>query len=283
MKTEDNIVKQLEKKNYNKSKMWIVIVCVILAIVLTFGATWLIFAFAYPNKLAGFVYNRGWDSYALKLYDRDYKKNNNLNSLYMGLNIDIKHNHNAEVITKFEEFYKNTQYADFITAVDSENMKTNESPVVKASLINEDNYLKNKYIKALIMLNEGDKAFRFAMQDGFNLTPTIDNLGNYLYGEFCKKEVVDVFSDNFNAVLSYADDKPIVMVVEEYFDALNTEFLNNFQSADKTYVWACGNRMLAVGENLLSLYTKGIGTQDNAHIKEVMDNINNKFKVLVMG
>lgn len=283
MKSEVDVVKQLEKKNYNRGKVWIAIVCIVLAVVLLCGGTWLVFAFAYPNKLAEFTYNRGWDSYALKLYDRDYKKSNDINSLYMSLNINIKHDKYSGVVAKFETFYAGSQYKDFVKTVDEENMKSNLKPAVKATLINEDNYLKNKYIKALISTQENDKAFRFAMKETINTTPTIDNMGNYLYGEFCKTGVIDAFADNFNATLSSVEDKPIVTVLEEYFDALNTEFLNNFQVADQAYVWASGNRILAVGADLLNLYEKGVGSLDDAHVKEIMNNVNNKFKVLVMG
>ena len=34
MKNEVDVVKQLEKKNYNRGKVWIAIVCIVLAVVL---------------------------------------------------------------------------------------------------------------------------------------------------------------------------------------------------------------------------------------------------------
>lgn len=283
MKKEDDVVKQLEKKNLNKSKLPVVIVCIVLALVVLFAGTWLIYAFAFPKNLAGFVYNRGMDSYALKLYHRDYNKNKDVNSIYMCLNIDIKKNNNEQIVSDFEEFYSLAYYGEFVKNVDEENAKLDKSPLVMASLMYEDNYLKNKYVKALVALNEGEKAIKFAISDGLKVNPVYDNIGNYLFSEFCGKGVNSAYVDYFNSTLGDYGE-PLVVAIEDYFDNLYNEFSDKFLTIDKKYVYSVGNRILQVGTNLISLYEndKIGGSRDTVHVTQNMDSVKNKYKLLSM-
>ena len=280
MTKEDDVVKQLENKNYNKSKLPIIIVCIVLSIVLIFGGVWLTFAFAFPGKLADFAYARNMDGYATKLYTRDYNKSKDINSLYMALNLNIKHEKHELVVSEFEELYKSPYYEDFIKEVNSSNLNLNEKPIVKASLLNEDNFLKNKYIKSLVALGETNKAFDFAKVDRLNLNPTFEDFGNYLFGELAND--LSKIASRFNEVID-GYSEPLIAVIEEYFDALDAEF-DGYLSADKTHAFAMGDRILQVGESLIKFYKNDEigGARDEQHVKEVMSKVNKNFKILVV-
>lgn len=282
MKKEEGVLKQLEEKNLNKSKLPIVIVCIILSVVILFGGMWALFAFAFPSKLADFAYNINLNGYALKLYERDYNKNKDINSLYMALNIEIKRENSEGIVEKYEEFKQLSYYNDFVKNVDAENLKIEEKPIVKASLLNEDNYLKNRYIKALVKLNKGEKAFSFAKNDLLNLNPTFDNLGNYLFGAFCGDNATQ-YVDDFNASVGAYEDNPLILAIEDYLDKLDTLF-DGYLTFDKTYSYAIGNRIMEVGGDLLNLYKVELigGAKDYEHVQNIMGKVTKNFKILAM-
>lgn len=281
MKKEEGVLKQLEEKNLNKSKLPIAIVCIVLAVVILFGGLWALFAFAFPSKLADFAYNINLNSYALKLYERDYNKNKDINSLYMALNIEIKRENSEGIVEKYEEFKGLSYYNDFVKNVDAENLKIDEKPIVKASLLNEDNYLKNRYIKALVKLDKGEKAFEFAKNDLLNLNPTFDNLGNYLFGAFCGDATQYV--DDFNAGVGAYEGDPLILTIEGYLDKLDTLF-DGYLTFDKTYSYAIGNRIMEVGGDLLNLYKVELigGAKDSEHVQNIMGKVTKNFKILAM-
>lgn len=286
MNKESGVVEQLEKKDYNRKKLVITIVCIVLAFAILISTTWLVFAFAAPKKLAKFAYNCNMENYALKLYKRDYKKSGDINTLYTILCIEIKHENDAEIVSNFEEFYKNPNYYDFVEKVNEENLKADTNELVKASLLNEDNYLKNKYIKSLIATNKIDKAFDFACEDAFILNPTYNNFGNYLFDGFCNETVLKTegVTTKFNVAKEKYNNESVIVAIEEYFENLNTEFVNKYLEVEKKYAWGMGNRILQVGKNLLELYKFNDigGTRDSANVENVMNNVVTKFQILNM-
>lgn len=281
---EEGVVKKLEQKNLNKSRLPLVITCIVISLVIVMGGVWLLYAFVLPGKLANFAYNINMDSYALKLYMRDYDKNSDINSLYMALNIEIKHDNSAGVVEKYEKFSNLAVYYDFIKSVDEENLKLDEQPIVKASLLDEDNYLKNRYIKALVDLKDNDKAFDYAVSVLMNLDPVYNDLGVYLFGSFCEKDVVSSFVEDFNIAIGGYGSRPLISVIEDYLDKLDAEF-ENYLNFDKTYAYAMGNRIMEVGADLLELYKsdKLGGSKDGEHVTLIMEKVAKNFKILAMG
>ena len=89
-KTEIDVLKQLENKKYHKNYTPVIIVSIILTFVMIVGSVWLLVANLAPAKLGDLAYKINFNSYAMKLYERDYKNTGNIDSLYMALNIAIK-------------------------------------------------------------------------------------------------------------------------------------------------------------------------------------------------
>ena len=284
MKKEVDVVKQLENKKYHKNYTPLIIVCIVVTFLIICSTVWVLLSSLAPAKLAGFVYRLNWNTYAVKLYEKDYKNEGNIDSLYMALNISIKLGNDEKVVELYEKFYDHDSYESYIEFVNSENAKTEASPMVKATLLNEDNYLKNSYIQSLINLGQDSKAFKFAVDDGLNMSPAYNNIGNYLFNNFCKSDVIVKFYDNFRAPV-YGENM-LVVDMYKYMEAVNTLFLANFQNQQlQTESWAMGNRVLQVGNNVLVVCEKlGIEETDGIQIveetKKIMDNINQKFKYM---
>lgn len=279
MKKETDVVKQLENKRYTKNYTPLIIGSIVVAFVTICLVVWFMLASLAPASLANFVYGINWDSYAFTLYEKDYELNKDINSLYMALNIAIKHNNDDKVIELYETFYNRSEYSNFVKSVDESNARLELDPQLKSTMLDEDNYLKNRYIQSLINKNEDRKAWDFAMAETLNMTPEYNEFGNYLFANFCKSGVIDRFYNNFRAIGESGD--MLVIDMYNYMVAVNELFLDNFQNQqNKTYAWAMGNRVLQVGTNVLSLCEK-IGIEDVVEeTRTIMDNINQKFKLM---
>jgi len=285
-KTEVDVLQQLEKKKYHRNYTPVVIVSIILTFVIIFASVWLLCANLVPAKVGEIAYKVNLNSYALKLYQREYDKTGDIDSLYMALNIAVKIKNDDKIIELYETFEDNENYNSYIHFVNGENLKLEIEPVIKATLINEDNSLKNSYIQSLINKHNDTTAFKFALEDKLNMNPTYDNLGNYLFVNFCKKDVIDRFADNFRNIYG---STTLLGEMYNYMLAVNDEFLEfGFGAGDnQVYTWAMGNRILQVGSNIIALSEKTGITETGGHdivetTSNIMDNVNKKFKLMSM-
>jgi hypothetical protein len=287
-KTEMDVMQQLEKKKYHKNYTPIIIVSIVLTFVLIVSSVWIILANVQPGKLADLAYKVNLNEYALTLYEKEYKKTGDIDSLYMALNLAIKLENDDKVIELFNKFHNNENYDSYIQFVNNENMKLDVKPAIKATLINEDNYLKNCYIQSLLNKNEDQKAFNFALNEGLNTTPQYNSLGNYLYDNFCKQGNIDRFYMNF--INNYDNSNILLANIYVYMSAVHDEFYNlGFSSENEVYIWSMGNRVLQVGKNILTISDKAdvevvqIGNSEIdlvESVSQMMDNINKKFKLI---
>ena len=95
-------------------------------------------------------------------------------------------------------------------------------------------------------------------------------------------ENVNSLSENFDELQSAFNT--LKKYVEEYFENLNTEFVNKYLEVEEKYAWGMGNRILQVGKNLLELYKFNDigGTRDSENVENVMNNVVTKFQILNM-
>ena len=237
-----------------------------------------LFAFVYPKTLGDFVYSIGLNSYASKLYERDYEKSKDLNSLYSALNLSIKTNDNKKVITLFEKFYSDNEYYKFVHFINQQNLSLEEEPLIKASLLNEDNYLKNKYVEALIKENNEDKAFLFALNDDLNLQPEYNNLGNFLYANFLNTE--SILKNKFNVVLN---NRTTTLLSDFYvcFNNLCDEFEQQYNNVEVYYIVSVGNRAQLIG-NTINTILVSLGQQSDAEITAALSEINDNLGTKLM-
>jgi len=284
MKKEMDVVKQLENKKYHKNFLPLIMIGIFLVFVLGVATTWLMMHYFAPAKLAGVAYRLNWDTYALKLYEKDYKENEKIDSLYMALNISIKLDKDEKVVQLYEILSSNDEYEKYIKFVNSQNLKQNMKPMIKATMLDEDNYLKNQYVGSLIDLKEDEKAFEFALNSELYYEAQYNDIGKYLYNNFCKNNVIDRFYDNFRSMNESGNI--LLLDIYLYMEGVNNEFLNGFTNqVDEVYLWSTGNRVLQVGSNILALCEKlnienidGVDIVSNTTL--MMNNINAKFKLM---
>ena len=227
-----------------KSKTAILISSIVVGFLLIVVGVFLLLAFVFPYKLAHDVYDLGFNTYAYKLYVRAYDKDkNNVDALYMALNLSIKLGDNEGIETHFEEFSSKENYNLYVSNIDKANAKKDANVLIKSTLLNEDNYLKNRYVMALVSQNKFDKAIEFC-KNSIIESPSTFVLGNYYYANFAKDAVN-------KADLQFLLDDSVYSEMQSYFSTLSADFKSSF-ALDKLPERVCaGNRIITVGSNLL--------------------------------
>ncbi len=237
---------RMEKKNYNKPRLavWIVIsIAVMLAIM---GIVWIIMAFAFPRNFADFTYKLNMTSYTRTLYMRDYNKSNNVNSIYMATNLSIKLEDYDQVIGCYDKLRSHKDYAGLIKQVDADNAKLQVSALTKSTLLNEDEYLKNNYVLALIKVNKWQEALQYANADFATTEPTATNTGNYLYGNIIKYMPL---------AGATAFEGSTLDSINAYYTKLDDLITNHFDINHEVEMIALCNKIIRVGNNLKVLNT----------------------------
>ena len=139
----------------------------------------LVFAFVYfasifaPQTMASIAGSLGMKGTSLYYSKVQYSRDKNINSLYIVISkaIDLKKYDDIEKYCK--QLFEKQNYYEFINYVETKNINdvTNggSSNIDKINLMislsNEDMYIKNKYIEALIHNQKIEQAFVFAKND----------------------------------------------------------------------------------------------------------------------
>lgn len=139
----------------------------------------LIFAFVFyasiffPQSMAKITNSLGMKNVSLYYSKMQYGRDKNINSLYMVINKSIDLKKYANIEKYCEKLFAMQNYYDFISYVETQNINdvlydknSNVDKInIMISLSNEDMYLKNKYVDALIHKNKVEQAFEFAKSD----------------------------------------------------------------------------------------------------------------------
>lgn len=260
-------------------KTAILITSIVCGIIVIMAGLYLLFAFVFPYTLAREVYDMGFNTYALTLYDRAYDKDNdNIDALYMALNLSIKLDRNAETEKYFEEFCAKPNYAKYVVEIDKANAKKDVEPLIKSTLLSEDNYLKNRYVKALIAIDKVDKAIDFCA-NSVAQNPTIFNLSNYYYSNFA--------NDSLSLEqLNFLRDDGVYDDIKDYFNVLTEDFKAN-DTLDRVPERVCaGNRIITVGNNLLYFNARFSNTllssEEKTEIIMTIENTKQFVNLLIM-
>ncbi len=264
-------MKNIEKKNYNKKSgaKAVIITLIVIFLLVAGGLVTLIFGF--PKTMGDICYSMGFNSFASKLYNTSYEKDKDINMLYFSLNCAIKAQNYGLIIKQFEKLHNTSDYSNFIAFIDEENEKIDDYPLIKAAMLNEDNYLKNQYIIALIAKEKVDDAFAFALADGLEINVSYNNLGNFLYGNFLGQSE-EFLQRNFFTQLDGRDNS-LDVEITAYFNRIYTEFRAQYNSVADEYVIAMGNRLVYVGETLKGMCNK-VGVEFSEELTNIMIEVN---------
>ncbi len=219
------------------------------ALILSCAVVVFIMIFAFPKTLGNFFYSLGNNHLASAMYTREYEKSGDLLYCYKSLSIEISKGNNTKIVELYETFVDDDEYENFMSQLKTRNENLNIGILEKSAILNEDDYLQNRYIKALINQNETRKAYDKALK-GFKDYKQFDlkNQGVYALNYFVE---IDGFNDFETTPAGF--EGTLIGAMEDYFDSSVRLFEENRQTGDsleKAYLISLGNRIVQVGTNI---------------------------------
>ncbi len=243
----------------------------------------IVLAVAFPKTMGDLMYNMGFKYNAISFYEKSYSRTEDINELYKIVNLSISTENDDKLIKNYEILLNRKAYNEFIDFINETNSKKDVSNLIKSSLLNEDDYLKNKYVKALINKNEIEKAIKFTNDNLTNLDE-VDylNLGCYAVSNFLNDtliengDVVKFFESNYKETEILVKNK-----LGQYFENLVTSFNTNSDSNEKAYLIAMAKRINLVGENIKFLNSTISTDYSNENINSKIIEVNKKLAELI--
>ena len=241
----------------------------------------LLLFFVFTKDLAKFCYYIGSYDMAGNLYSRIYKKDGGINNCYLALTIDIRTDDYDGVIKNYELFIEDEEYASFMNRITISNQIVAGGVLERSALVNEYQYLEDRYIMSLIKTRENAKAFDRAVEmfSGYE-NFTLETQGYYSLNRFVNDDNMHRFDDEYVGYESILVDS-----MQEYFvEAINTFNANKEASnmQTKAQVVALGNRLILVGQNINTIYNKlGYNTDLIQGNLDSMTMINETIKGLI--
>ena len=159
----------INETNYNKiiaKTASITLGCLLLLSMLTLS----LFTLFNPISLAKLTSSLGLNSLSVYYYELSYKKTEDINDLYSLLNKTMQIRDYEKIISNFELLYNNgsEEYYILINELNEQVLTNNSINQARMYIVNEDRYLKSRYVSALCRINEKEKALQFAFDDFLN-------------------------------------------------------------------------------------------------------------------
>ena len=265
--------------NYTK----IILSCILytlIALLVAFALFVMLMFFVFTKDLANFMYDMGFDRMASSLYYRVYEKTDDISYCHRALSIKINLEHNEKIIEYYETFSADENYSDFINSFNDRNKALSVGVLEKSAIINEENYLVNHYVKALINEGEVDKAKSIAIASFENYENfTFYDQGVYALNWFVNHENINMFNEIHNS-----SSERLINEMQHYFNVSLSLFNGTTPQSDtdKAYLLALGNRIIAVGQDINTMYVHmNISSDLLESNQDSMESINNVIKGLI--
>ena len=268
---ESNIMNVDYKRTILFTTLWTLLGLFLLSVIL-----WLTMFFFFPRTLGDFCYSLGLENMSANLYYKEYEKSGDISILHKSLNIEIKSKDYDKVIEYYEKFVDDDEYLEFMSAYKEHNEDLNIGMLEKSAMLNEENYLVNHYLTALIANGQTDEAFDIALLKfkDYKSFDLIDQ-GVYSFGMFLDSQDFDRMPDGYVLTIESS--------MQDYFNQAVVTFNENIETKnalEKSYLIALGNRIIEVGADLKVLY--GENNQVLTEVNELtMKSINEKIKGLL--
>ncbi len=209
----------------------------------------------FPIRAADFSYELGMYGTASQLYYRDYQKSGNIKSLHNSLVLASSSNDYAKVEVLFEELSSNEIYGTFISQLNKQNYNLQINSVIKSTIINEDNYLKQIYVDALIKQQKFEKACKFTISN-FSSSVTLTHQKAYMLSPFFSLKVADL--NVFFA--KFIGEKNLFQYLVDYYyiiyDVFYTAVTPQVNMTQLPYLLSLGNRISLVANHIIYLENK---------------------------
>lgn len=205
-----------------------------------------------PKTYADGLYFVGLRNVSMGVYDYSYEKSKDINDAYYLINRAIECNNSTYIVKTYKKLVEHKDYNNFLIYIEEKNINSSVTEMQKVALSNEDNYLKGKYIMALIKVNGLNEAFTFAYNDLItnNVTNYTDRM-SYVMGSFIHYATKTKTENNVN---SYVDNISVQTNIWDYYNKIKNIYtgIKNDASIEKFSKMKIVSRMIDI---LYSLQT----------------------------
>ncbi len=200
------------------------LVMVVFSLIAVFAITLI-----YPKQVASFSYNQGWSVMAEHYYIKAYEKNSSVDNLYNAVIISATNNSSENIVKYYEKLLKHEELNELMQNVNAgtEQLIVSNPSNIKALslLLNEENYLNNKYVSSLVGLDELDKAFSFAKNNLVLGEVLLKNNNSFLFRSLITPKNLN--NAEFRLALTNSNElensviENISVIFENYYNLIN--------------------------------------------------------------
>lgn len=118
----------------------------------------------FPKIMYGFCSNLGFKNLSFYFAEKQYSQSQNINDLHTTIYMAYDIENNSAIIKYSEILFASPDYEQFIDYINDLNYNSTSIMQARVALTNENNYLLNKYIRALIEEKDFTNAVDFSLE-----------------------------------------------------------------------------------------------------------------------
>jgi len=245
----------------------------LLALIISLGIVVMLMFFVFTKDFANMMNDLGFEKTASNLYYRVYEKTDDIYYCYKSLNIRIVLDDSEKIVEMYEDFVSDKNYDKFMLENKSNIEKLDIGCLDKSALLNDENYLTKCYVRALLNCENDEKAWDLSINEFANYKDfSFKDQGVYTLSLWIEREDWGKFSNVYEGF-----DDQLIVEMQEYFGNAYDLFVENQNCSnglDKAYLIALGNRIIAIGQDVNSVYN---GLNINSDM--LSDNLNKMIVV----
>ena len=194
-----------------------------------------VLSFSFPKFMATQFETMGMNKLAYGCYDRAYHNSDEIDLQYIMFNKAVEIDYDWHIVYYGERIFENKNYASLCVSTSLSNQQKTQEYILRNPLLsenaqkrlyistfNEDNYIRSKYVKALIEVNKSFSAEMFVIEE-IDKALAENNFSAYTnFSAF-------TYCENFKC-----DNEVLLVKIESLYDAFiaNYEFSSQKTMAD---------------------------------------------------
>lgn len=237
-----------------------------------------------PVTLGNMFYDLGFEKLSLNFYEKQFEKTNKIDDLHKVLIVANVAGNNESFIKFFNEFESFENVNDYYELHDAQVLNKNISARQKSYLLNEKNFLTQRYVLALIKTGKVAQSQSVALNtwdyDNFDL----ENLGVFALGTLLQQQEISS-AEHANFLSVGLSGKEVQERLVEYFNGLHYLFNAAVQepltNTTLVRVLALSHRLANVAQSVVLTNSFVQTSMSNAQVYALMENVLTQTSVLL--
>lgn len=194
----------------------------LITIVLIFAVVMSVF---FPKNMYRFCSSLGFDNWAYNYAKMQYDKSKDINDLHTLIYSAYKIENDDAIISYTEILVQSPHYKDFIEYINKLNISSTEDFMAQIVMSNENNYLKNRYVRSLCNCNKFDSACDYVLQETVIYQDwSLPNRTEWLLSSILEYQK-NQFAPNYSFLKNMqSDGHTLIYLFENYIDRIITAY-----------------------------------------------------------